>query len=148
MSRTTTLAALAIVVADASGGRWDARGINAALDRVPADRPIGQTAAAALYAAIVRTDQQSPACIPLDGEHWRAYDHMIGRAQGPITPVPPTRLRCPDHGEHDGATCPDCTRLAAPHERVAGYLAAAREAIRAARPDHRPDTEEAQSVAS
>lgn len=139
---STTLNALAVVVAEASGGRWDARGIAAVLSRLTDARPIGQIAAAALYAAEIRTDQTSPACIVLDGEHWRAFDHMIGRAQGPITPVP--TYGCPYHAgqPRDCPVCAEHARQVADQRQVAGHMATIRDAIRAARPDHSDDQDQ------
>lgn len=61
---------------------WDTPGTMAALRRRQ-DAPVGDLAIAALYAAITRSDQRTPAVIALDGPHWRIQpvepDHAPAR---------------------------------------------------------------------
>ncbi len=50
---------------------WDEAGVRAALAKV-VDRPLGVVSAAAINAALTRTDQRSPAIIAMSGTHWPA----------------------------------------------------------------------------
>lgn len=88
--------------------QWDTRGILAAI-RQCAGRSLDQLAAAVLYAALVRKDQISPACIALDGEHWDALDRLTGKTQGPPTPRPTSG--CPYH-RGQPSECPECAAYA------------------------------------
>ena len=89
--RTRAERALAAVVHEIRD-EWDEHGITATLRRC-SDRPLADVAAAALYAAIKRTDQRTPACIALPGEHWQALTRLRGETASAPEP------RCPDHGE-------------------------------------------------
>lgn len=115
---------------------WGTRGILAAI-RQCANRELDQLAAAVLYAAMVRKDQLTPACIALDGEHWDALDRLTGKITGPPTPRPTSG--CPYH-RGQPAECPECARdrrqVSADPSR---HIAAARQAIRDAKAARRED---------
>ena len=77
---------------------WDEPGILAAIRKAPA-KPLATVAAAAIACASLRTDQRTPACIALDGDHWQA--------KGVAAPVPPYHEpRCTQHRQP--LSCPDC----------------------------------------
>ena len=89
--RTRAERALAAIVHEIRD-EWDEPGITAALRRC-SDRPIAEVTAAALYCATKRTDQRSPACIAMSGEHWQSLTRLRGETAAAPEP------RCPDHGE-------------------------------------------------
>lgn len=127
--RTKAERALAFLVHEIRD-EWDERGIVVALRKV-SDRPLPDVVAAALHCAVKRTDQRAPACIALDGEHWRALDRLTGDAATTPTSVqPPARLTCPMHAEPE--PCRACPPPVTP-EVAQLRLAEARAAIRAAR---------------
>jgi hypothetical protein len=90
--RTRAERALAFLVAQIRDG-WDEPGTLVALRKV-SDRPLADVTAAALHCAVHRLDQRSPACIALDGEHWRALERMTG-APSAAEPWP----KCDRHGQ-------------------------------------------------
>lgn len=79
---------------------WDEVGVASVLRKV-ADRPLAEVALAAVACALERTDQHTPACIALDGHHWRLLDKAVSTAteSGIVT-------YCA-HGE-PGTRCPEC----------------------------------------
>lgn len=141
IDRTRAESALAAVV-HAIRDEWDAHGVQVTLRRC-ADKPFAELAAAAIYAAVKRTEQRTPACIALDGEHWRALERMTTTAATTQTPTtqPPNRLACPIHDKP--TPCPECPPPAAP-EVARRHLADARAALRATR--HQPYTAPAEGT--
>lgn len=101
---------------------WDEHGITTVL-RKCSEKPLPDVIAAALDCATRRHDQRTPACIALDGEHWRALVNMAGgppSVQAPATYVPPTNaeIQCRLHGQRQ--PCGGCRadRLAKPTPTV------------------------------
>ena len=67
---------------------WDEHGVASALHKC-SDKPLSDVVAAALDCATRRHDQRTPACIALDGEHWRALGKLGGQASAsPISALP------------------------------------------------------------
>lgn len=97
---------------------WDVAGIVSALRKCQ-ERPVPDTIAACLYAAVNRTDQRTHAFLPLDGEHWRAITRLDPKAA----------LTTPAAPYFQPYQAPDLrgTRTTTPEE-----MAAIREGIRAA----------------
>ena len=126
--RTRTERALAAVIHGIRND-WDEHGILTTLRKL-SDKPIAQVAAAAIHCATKRHDQRTPACIALDGEHWRALDRLTGDNDAPRSIQPPERLPCPIHQHPE--PCPHCSPPADP-DTARQHLAAARAAIRAGR---------------
>jgi len=74
--RTKAERALAFLIHEIRD-EWDEHGITATL-RKCSDKTLPDTIAAALDCATRRHEQRTPACIALDGEHWRALVNMAG----------------------------------------------------------------------
>jgi hypothetical protein len=72
---------------------WDERGVLSVLRKL-SDQPMADVSAAAIFCAYHRTDQRTPACIALSGEHWHALARMAGQ-----TPTAAPAARCADHGQ-------------------------------------------------
>lgn len=86
---------------------WDEHGILSALRKL-SDKPLAEVSAAAIFCAHHRTDQRTPACIALSGEHWQALDRMANKAPAEPTYTPPaaTEQTCRTHG--DRMPCRGC----------------------------------------
>jgi len=65
---------------------WDEHGVLSVLRKL-SDKPLAEVSAASIHCAFHRTDQRTPACIALSGEHWQALNRMANQA--PATPLPP-----------------------------------------------------------
>jgi hypothetical protein len=85
--RTKAERALAFLIHEIRGD-WDEHGVNTVL-RKCSDKPLPDVVAAALDCATRRHDQRTPACIALEGEHWRALVNMAGAGTSMATPQPP-----------------------------------------------------------
>ncbi len=86
---------------------WDEHGSLTVLRKL-SDKPLADVSAAAIYCAYHRTDQRTPACIALPGEHWQALSRMANQQPAEPTYTPPaaTERCCPIHG--DRMPCRGC----------------------------------------
>ena len=96
MNRTRAEHALAAVVHEIRD-EWDEHGVTAILRKL-SDKPLADVSAAALYCAAYRTDQRTPACIALPGEHWQALERMTGK-EPEQRPAYLAGAHCPEHGQ-------------------------------------------------
>lgn len=103
--RTKAERALAFLIHELRN-EWDEHGTLVTLRKVT-DRPLADVTLAALYCATRRTEQRTPACIALDGEHWRAGERLAGQtAESTYTPTAATDRQCTTHG--DRIPCRGC----------------------------------------
>ena len=124
--RTRAERALAGLIHELRPDQWDEHGILVTLRKV-SERPLPDVAAAAIYCAIHRTDQHTPACIALDGEHWQAADRMAGQhTNQPARPPYLAGDRCPTHNQW--TPCLTCQRIAAGPPATAEQIRAIRQA--------------------
>lgn len=128
--RARALSALAFIVEQVRP-EWNAAGTFAVLSKI--DRPLPAVACAALFCALKRTDQRTPAVIALDGEHWRALANLTGAPWAAPTNAPPSagEIACRIHG--DRQPCRGCRA-----DAIASAYREATDELLAAMPDREP----------
>lgn len=84
--RTKAERALAVLVHEIRD-EWDEHGALSVIRKL-SDKPLADVAAAALYCAVKRTDQRTPACIGFPGEHWQAFTRAAGQTTPPPAALP------------------------------------------------------------